>query len=97
MRNLQQIQILGIDIESEFITKDNIDKIWKYINSINTDTAKIFYLYFILDMTLKEISEELKINESTIKSNLYRMLKNVKKTFLGGERIEKQKKVTRIF
>lgn len=40
-------------------------------------------------MTLKEISEELKINESTIKSNLYRMLKNVKKTFLGGERIEK--------
>ena len=79
----------GIDIESEFITKENIDNIWKYINSINTDTARIFYLYFILDMTFKEISQQLRINESTIKSNLYRMLKNVKNSFLGGEKVEK--------
>ena len=40
-------------------------------------------------MTLKEISEELKINESTIKSYLYRMLKKLKKIFLGGEKIGK--------
>ena len=89
MKNLQQTQILGIDIESEVITKDNIDKIWKYINSINTDTSRIFYLYFILDMTFKQISEELEIKESTIKSSLYRMLKDIKETFLGGDKVEK--------
>lgn len=35
-------------------------------------------------MTFKEISEELSINESTIKSNLYRLLQKVKSNFLGG-------------
>ena len=40
-------------------------------------------------MTISEISKELEINESTIKSSLYRMLKKVKETFLGGDRIEK--------
>lgn len=40
-------------------------------------------------MTFKQISEELGINESTVRSNLYRMLKKVRKTFLGGEKIEK--------
>ena len=81
--------MLGIDLESDFITKENIDNIWKYIKSKNVETAKIFYLYFINDMKLKEISQELEIKESTVKSNLYRMLKDLKKTFLGGGLIEK--------
>lgn len=81
--------MLGIDIELEFITKDNIDSIWKYIKSINVDVAKIFYMYYVLDMTLNQISKELNINESTVKSNLYRMLKRVKEVFLGGDLIEK--------
>lgn len=81
--------MLGIDIELEFITKDNIDSIWKYIKSINVDVAKIFYMYYVLDMTLNQISKELNINESTIKSNLYRMLKRVKEIFSGGDLIEK--------
>lgn len=68
----------------EFITKDNIDQILKYINSINVNTAKIFYLYFILNMSFKEISEELELKESTIKSSLYRMLKKIKISYLGG-------------
>lgn len=81
--------MLGIDIELEFITKDNIDSIWKYIKSINVDVAKIFYMYYVLDMTFNQISKELNINESTIKSNLYRTLKRVKEVFLGGDLIEK--------
>lgn len=78
-----------IDIETEFITKENIEKIWKYIKQENTNTAKIFYLYFVLELTFKEISEELKMKESTVKSNLYRMLKKIQKTF-GGEKIERE-------
>ena len=81
--------MLGIDIELEFITKDNIDSIWKYIKSINVDVAQIFYMYYVLDMTLNQISKELNINESTVKSNLYRMIKRVKEVFLGGDLIEK--------
>ena len=86
---MQQIQTLGIDIESDFITKDNIDRIWEYIKSINVDIGKVFYLHFILDKPFKEISKELEINESTIRNGLYRMLKNIRKAYLGGEKIEK--------
>lgn len=88
--------MLGIDIESEFIQKDNIDKVWNYIKNINVDIAKIFYLHFILDMTFKEISQKLDINESSIKSSLYRMLLKVKKNYYGGEINEKQKGITKI-
>lgn len=40
-------------------------------------------------MTFKQISEELEIKESTVKSNLYRALKEINKNLLGGEKIEK--------
>ncbi len=76
-------------MESEYITKDNIYKIWEYINSRDDNIAKVFYLHFILDMTFKQISEELELNESTIKNSLYRMLKNIKKFMLGGGNNEK--------
>lgn len=76
-------------MESEYITKDNIYKIWEYINSRDDNIAKVFYLHFILDMTFKQISEELELNESTIKNSLYRMLKNIKKLMLGGGNNEK--------
>ncbi len=49
----------------------------------------MFYLYFIFDMTFKEISEELEINESTIKSSLYRMIRKIKKSYLGGGKNDK--------
>ena len=54
------------------------------MNSVNTTVSKIFYLYFILDMTFREIAELLDMNESTVKSSLYRLLKNIKESFLGG-------------
>ncbi len=72
-------------MESDFITKYNVEEILKYINSINVDVARIFYLYFMADMKFKEISEELEMNESTVKSSLYRMLRKIKKSNLGGE------------
>ena len=80
--------MLGIDIETDFITKNNIESIWKYIKTEDKNIAKIFYMHFMLDMTLKEIAEQLEQNESTVKSNLYRTMKKLKKNF-GGETIEK--------
>lgn len=38
-------------------------------------------------MTFKDISKELNLKESTVKTNLYRMVKKVKEAF-GGERLE---------
>lgn len=78
----------GINIEESFITKENIDGILKYVKSVNVNASRIFYLYFILDMTLKEISDLLDMNEATVKSNLYRLLRKIKEKFLGGVKNE---------
>lgn len=45
-------------------------------------------MHFALDMTFEQISEEMEINESTVKTNLYRMLKKIRKNFSGGEKDE---------
>lgn len=79
----------GIDIEADFIRKENIDQIWSYLKANKKDVARIFYLHFILDMTFSEISNELEINGATIKSSLYRTLKELKEK-LGGESYEKK-------
>ncbi len=85
-------------MELEFISKNNIDKIWKYLNSIDVDVAKIFYLHYILDMTFKEISYSLKMKESTVKTILYRSLKNLRKEFgNGGDNNEEQRTNSKIF
>lgn len=70
-----------IDIELQFITKDNVEKIWNYVKNKNILIAKIFYCYYYLDMKLNDIAKELQLNESTAKTYLYRTLKELKKVF----------------
>lgn len=44
---------------------------------------KTFYFYFYFNMTIKEISKKLNINESTIKSYIYRTLEKYRKIRRG--------------
>lgn len=69
------------DIELQFITKDNVEKIWNYVKNKNILIAKIFYCYYYLDMKLNDIAEELQLNESTTKTYLYRTIKELKEVF----------------
>ncbi len=49
----------------------------------NTDevTGKIFYLYFVCDMRLNDIADELNMNLSAVKNKLYRTIERQKKKF----------------
>ncbi len=49
----------------------------------NTDevTGKIFYLYFVCDMKLGDIANELDMNLSAVKNKLYRTIERQKKKF----------------
>ncbi|MCL2571415.1 MAG: sigma-70 family RNA polymerase sigma factor [Defluviitaleaceae bacterium] len=51
----------------------------KFIESQPEVVQKIFYLHYELDLTLREIAEALEMNESTVKSRLYRSLKELRK------------------
>jgi len=70
-----------VNIESIIITKENMKDIWSFLKKKKTLVCQIFYFHYYLDMTIKEISGELKISESTIKSKLYRTLKEMNKVF----------------
>lgn len=73
-----------VDIEKIIIDTDNTEKIWNYLKSKKIIIQKIFYLYYELDLTIKEISKELNIGESYTKNCLYRTLKELQK-FLGKD------------
>ena len=74
----------NIDLEEDFITKENAKNVWEYIKNKDLVTAKIFYLYFALELKISEIAEGLSLNESTVKNRIYRTLKEIKEN-LGKE------------
>lgn len=72
------------DLEANIITKNNVAKVWKYLKQKDLITAKIFYLYFAVDLKITEISKDLELNESNIKNRIYRTLKELKR-YLGKD------------
>lgn len=56
-------------------------KIFEDIASADEVTGKIFYLYFVCDMKLDEIADELELKLSTVKNKLYRTLERQKQKF----------------
>ena len=70
-----------INIEELVLKNINTIEMWDFIKKKKAVIGKIFYLHYTLDMTIKDISEKLEINESTVKSHLYRTLKELSATF----------------
>ena len=65
--------------EDNLIDKLTADEVMKYIAGKDELTKEIFYQHFFQDKTIKEIAEKHGIKESTVKTRLYRTLKE-----LGG-------------
>ena len=76
--------IADFDLEQDFITKENVGLMWEYVKGKDLITAKIFYLYFALDMKIGEIAKGLNLGESNVKNRIYRTLKEIKK-YLGKD------------
>ena len=71
----------NIDLELQFITKENVKEIWQYIKNKDIKLAKIFYCYYQLDMKISEIALEMQLNESTVKNYIYRTIKQLQQIF----------------
>lgn len=67
----------NIDIEKIIIDTNNLELIWNYLKKKKIIIQKIFYLYYELDLKLKDISKELNVSESYVKNNIYRTLKEL--------------------
>ena len=73
-----------IDIEKIVIKCNDIEIIWNYLKSKKIIIQRIFYLYYELDLKIKDIAKELDITESYTKNCLYRTLKELQE-FIGKD------------
>lgn len=78
------------DLEQNFMTKQDVQKVWDYIKSKDLITTKIFYLYFVLGLKIIEIAQELELTESNVKNKIYRTQKEIQ-NHLGKDVIENGK------
>ena len=72
----------SINIEDIIVKKNDWEQIWNYIKSKRNQTIpKIFYLFYVLELSIKDISKELDVSESYVKNILYRTLKELYSIF----------------
>ena len=78
--NMELIDTLksDIDIEASFLKTSDIDYIWKYLLKKKEIIQKVFFLYYYLGLSIKEIASELNITESNVKHYIYRTLSELK-------------------
>ena len=83
---IENIEDKKINVEEEAINKFMLDEIYKEIKKLDALTSKIITLYYLQEIKLADIAEALGINESTVKSKLYRGLEKIKNNM---ERVDK--------
>lgn len=66
-----------IDIEEAIMAKYDAEYVWEFLKKKKVVVSKIFFLYFKMELTIKEIARELEISESNVKYYLYRTLKEL--------------------
>lgn len=70
-----------INIENMMMEDDDLEIIWKFLKKKKFIVQKIFYLYYSMDYTIKEIADLLHKSESYVKNNLYRTLRELQNLF----------------
>lgn len=83
--DLEQFCDNEIDIEKDFITKDNVLQIWNYLKSKSELTSRIFYLYYVIENPIKTIANDIGLTESNVKNHLYRTQRELKEKFKKGD------------
>ncbi len=85
-KDIELIDTLEDNMNINIIIKeDNWNMIWKYIKGKkNKDISKVFYLYYKLELSIKEIAKELNSSESYIKHLIYRTLRELQDNFGNG-------------
>lgn len=86
-KNKEELEIVDnikdkINIEKYVVEEECFKELWDYIkHSKNQKIPKIFYLYYELNYSIKNIASLLGVSESYIKNSIYRTLKKLKFEF----------------
>ncbi|MBU3192960.1 RNA polymerase sigma factor [Clostridium algidicarnis] len=81
------------DIEDDFIKREKVKDILVIVNNFEANLQQIFRMKIFADMTFKDIGNALDLNESTVKTKYYSMLKmRIKLLFIKGNIIKMKSK-----
>lgn len=69
----------NINLEKTVMDKYDTELVWKYLKKKNKIIAKIMYLYYYEELTIKEIACSLSLSESNVKNYIYRTLKELRR------------------
>jgi len=78
-------EIEDIDIDDKLNNRIIIEEVFKIIKKKPLAVQKLFYMYYYLDMTLKDISCDTGLSESDVKHKIYRTLDEVRKYLKDGD------------
>ncbi|XXM72700.1 RNA polymerase sigma factor [Lysinibacillus sphaericus] len=72
-------------VEEHFVKADEIQEIWKIVNSLSWKSKEVIVLHFYSGLTLKECSHVLGIPLGTAKSRLHTALEQLRRLELKGK------------
>ncbi len=70
-------------VEEVVLRGEEAEQIKRYLDRYPAETRKIVYLYYAEEMRLEDIAREMEMPLSTVKSRLYRTLRELKKKVEG--------------
>ena len=81
------IEDIPADMDVEMLVADRAlcDEIFETVSSMSADVQRIVYMYFILDMSLNEISAALGMSKDAVKNRLYRTLERIRRSYKRRE------------
>ena len=80
--NLNNTDIEQISFDEFMATKETVDMAILYLHQKDELTKKVFYLYYFMDKSIKEIADLFSVKESNVKNKLYRTLKELREYLL---------------
>ncbi len=66
------------NLQDDFIKEEDLKLVWQYLKKKNVIISKIFYLYYYMNFSIKDISKALNMSEANVKNYLYRTLKELR-------------------
>lgn len=79
--NIADFKADSFILEDVICDKDMVAQVNEFLSKKPEVIKKIFYLYYYLNLSIKEIAKLLILNESNVKNKLYRTLKELRKLY----------------
>lgn len=76
--NVIDLELSNADVEDTAVNRAALSDIWTKLSCKDDTIKRIFYMYYYLDLTIRQIAEELSINQSTVKNKLYNTVKELR-------------------